>query len=397
MLCLFLAAGGLLFFAVTARDPLASERALFAACAAAAGVTAMAGVYLHAAMLAGDGDPRAAIFWRAAFAGPQWASAAVALLGLALAFGAAPRLGGSAARAARIGGAVLALAGTAVTGHSAAAGWMWWPVAALHLVAAGFWLGSLAPLIRALVVLAPADAAALLRRFSHAAVPAVAALALAGLALALERLDTASDFVTTDYGCLVLAKIAGAALLVGLAALNKLRLTPAVGDGPAGAARRLRLSIGAEFVLMAGVVGLAATLAHTAPHVGHVHEGHDPHARHRHHGHGEKVPEGVTLRLEAGERVATIEIYPARRGRNTLTASFATRAGAGLAPLEASLELSLPAAGIEPFVVKLSPLGQGKFAADIAELAIAGRWQLRVDALVSDFEKAIFRGEIEVK
>lgn len=141
---------------------------------------------------------------------------------------------------------------------------------------------------------------------------------------------------------------------------------------------------------MAGVVGIAALLAHTDPHAGHDHS-HD-------HDHGSPpAPGGATMRLESGERVAAVEIYPARPGRNALTVAFATRAGAPLAPLEAVLELALPAAGIEPFSIKLAPLGQGKFAADISELALAGRWQIRLDALITDFEKAIFRGEVEIK
>lgn len=397
MLGLFVAAGGLLFFAAVARTPHALERRWMSAAAAVAALAGVAGVYLHGAALAGDGDPRSALFWRAVFAGPQWASATAALSGLAVAFLAAPHLGAARARFVRMGGALLALAGTAVTGHSAAAGWMWWPVAALHLVAAGFWLGSLPPLLRALMALRPADGAALLQRFSRVAAPTVAALALAGLALALERLDTLSDLLVTDYGRLVLAKIAGAILLVALAAVNKLRLTPAIAAGASGAAARLRFSIAAELALMAGVVGLAAALAHTDPHAGHVHEGHDRHAHHRHHGPGERQAEGVTLRLEAGERIAAVEIYPARRGRNTLTASFATRAGGALAPLEASLELALPAAGVGPFGIKLAPLGQGKFTAEIAEFALVGRWRIRLDALVGEFEKVIFRGEVEIR
>jgi hypothetical protein len=31
------------------------------------------------------------------------------------------------------------------------------------------------------------------------------------------------------------------------------------------------------------------------------------------------------------------------------------------------------------------------------DAALPGRWQLRIDALVSDFEKAIFRGEAEIR
>src|SRR6185503_823043 len=188
-----------------------------------------------------------------------------------------------------------------------------------------------------------------------------------------------------------LAKIAGAALLVAIAARNKIVLTPALARGEARAARRLRRAIGAELVLMAGVISLAALLAHTNPHAGHAPE----------HDHGTHTPApaiaALTLQLETGERVAVVEVSPGKPGRNTIAVAFTTRGGAAFVPLEASAELALPSAGIEGLSVKLAPLGGGKFAADTSELAVPGRWQLRIDALISDFKKAIFRGEIEIR
>ena len=147
--------------------------------------------------------------------------------------------------------------------------------------------------------------------------PAVTLLAAAGAALALQRLDSLGDLFVTDYGALVLAKIAGAALLVAIAACNKLWLTPAIARAAVGSARRLRLAIAAELALMAGVVAIAATLAHTDPHAGH----------HRLHDDSRPPATGIRLRLESGERVAAVDIHPGRPGRNTLTVTFAMRDG----------------------------------------------------------------------
>jgi copper transport protein len=381
ILFLFLAAGGLLFAALVGggryRTPAHSGLA------ALAGITAATGVALHGATLTGGLAPGEAAFWSIALATPQATSAGATLLGLGLAFVLAPRLSGAGDRAAAILGAAVALGAAGVTGHSAAAGWVWWAVAAAHVLAGGFWLGSLPPLLRSLRACAIADAAALLQRFSRVAVPAVVLLLLAGGALALQRMHGLEDVLVTDYGGLVLLKIAGAALLIAIAALNKFALTPAVAHAARGAARRLRLAIGAELALMAGVVAVAATLAHTDPHAGHRHPADAP-------------ASAVMLRLESGERIAAVELHPAKPGRNALSVTFRKRDGTKLAPLEATLELALPGR-IEGFSVKLSPLGDGKFAGDIAELAVAGRWQLRIDALVTDFEKAIFRAEIEIR
>jgi len=386
---LFVAAGGLLFGATTRRggEPIPHR----GGAAAIAAITAPLVVFLHGAVVTGASDPTAAGFWTAAAATPQARSALAALIGLGLAFVVAPRAGAPARRFLAPAGAILALAATGITGHSAAAGFAWWPAAALHLVAAGFWFGSLPSLIGALRAPPSAETALLLQRFSQTAVVAVVILVVAGLALALQRVATADDFVTTDYGRLVLAKIVGALLLLGLAAYNKLRITPRVVAGHTQAAWRLRRAAALELVLMTAVVAVAALLAHTDPHAGHTHD-HHAHAAHRH-----DAGSAITLTLQSGERVATVEIHPAKPGRNTLTVRFAMRTGDTFAPLEASIELSLPSAGVEAFVVKLSPLTPGHFAVEITEIALPGRWQVRIDALITDFEKAIFRGEAEIK
>jgi copper transport protein len=379
ILFLFLAAGGLLFAALVGGGR--SWTPARSGLAALAGITALTGVALHGATLTGGLALGDAAFWSIALATPQATSVGATLLGLGLAFVLAPRLAGASGRVAAILGAAVALGAAGVTGHSAAAGWMWWAVAAVHVLAAGFWIGSLPPLLNALRAASLADAAALVQRFSRVAVPAVMLLALAGGALALQRMHGLEDLLVTDYGGLVLLKIAGAALLIAVAALNKFALTPAVARAAPRAARRLRLAIGAELALMAGVVAVAAALAHTDPHAGHPADAPAP---------------AVTLRLESGERIAAVELHPAKPGRNALSVTFRKRDGTKLAPLEATLELALPGR-IEGFVIKLSPIGDGKFAGDIAELAVAGRWQLRIDALVTDFEKAIFRAEIEIR
>jgi copper transport protein len=387
LLLLFVAAGGLMFRALARPPPVADMQ--LGRVAAAAAATALLGAYLHAAMLAGGGDPSSAAFWRAVRASPQTHSALASLGGLALAFAFAPRLGRGTGLVLGLVGAAIALAASGVSGHSAAAGAAWWPVAALHLVAAGYWFGSLPPLLRAVRRLSPGAAAPVLIRFSRVAVAAVAILVLAGAAMALQRLDNLEALTGSDYGLLILAKIAGAACLLALAGWNKLRLTPGLADSSPVAGRHLRVSIGAEVLIMGLVVAIAAVLAHTDPRAG----GESGHNHHHH----PPAPGGITLRIETGGRTATIEIRPAKPGRNTVTAAFAGADGAPLAALEATLELALPAAGIEPFTIKLARSGEGRFAGDVAELALPGRWRLRLDALISDFEKAIFRGEVEIR
>ena len=63
---------------------------------------------------------------------------------------------------------------------------------------------------------------------------------------------------------------------------------------------------------------------------------------------------------------------------------------------EATLTLSLPERGIEPMErdAKLGP--DGYWHVRNVELPFAGRWHVRIDALVSDFEKVTLEADLEV-
>ena len=75
---------------------------------------------------------------------------------------------------------------------------------------------------------------------------AVACLLLAGVMLAALQVRTPAALIATDYGRLLLLKLALVALLLGLGALNRLVLTPALerrAEAASGcAARSVRIS-----------------------------------------------------------------------------------------------------------------------------------------------------------
>jgi copper resistance protein D len=64
----------------------------------------------------------------------------------------------------------------------------------------------------------------------------------------------------TTYGHLLLVKLAGFAALMGLGALNKWRLGPAVGRGDPRATAAFRRSLKTEYILIAGVLSVTAIL-----------------------------------------------------------------------------------------------------------------------------------------
>ncbi|WP_147127542.1 CopD family protein [Shimia ponticola] len=129
----------------------------------------------------------------------------------------------------------------------------------LHLLAAAFWVGALAPLRRA--ALSP-DGAGVLHHFGTVAAFAVAILILAGTALAYLLSGSLAALFGTAYGLGLLLKVAIVAALLGLAALNKVRFVPALRAEKPGAERTLRRSISWE--MLAVVLNLLATATITS-------------------------------------------------------------------------------------------------------------------------------------
>lgn len=125
-------------------------------------------------------------------------------------------------------------------------------VDALHLLAAGTWLGGLAVL--AVVSRRPAaDRAAATRAFSGIAVPAFAVLLLTGVANGLLRLG--GPEIAGGYGALVVAKL-GLALAILAVAAAGLRARRAAAGGA---------QLGIELTLGSCALVLAAILVETAP------------------------------------------------------------------------------------------------------------------------------------
>ena len=132
------------------------------------------------------------------------------------------------------------------------------PLLALHLWVVAFWFGALWPLYR-VTRLEPPMAAVIVDRFSRLAIWMVPAIALAGLVLAVAIVPR-WEALRTPYGLLLSGKLLGFVLLMGLAALNKLRLGPALAQGSQTAGSALRSSLVVEFVLIATVLAVTATM-----------------------------------------------------------------------------------------------------------------------------------------
>ena len=132
-----------------------------------------------------------------------------------------------------------------------------------HLLGLAFWVGVFAPLHR----LAGSDtraAGALAAEFSAWAVRVVPALAAAGVALFVILTADPLAALGTPYGQLLAVKLALFTLLLGLAALNRYRLTPALQTRTLRAGANLRRSIRLEALVVLAILATTATLTTVA-------------------------------------------------------------------------------------------------------------------------------------
>ena len=65
-------------------------------------------------------------------------------------------------------------------------------------------------------------------------------------------------------------------------------------------------------------------------------------------------------------------------------------------PLEVVLVLANPAAGIEPIRRSALHAGENLWRIDDLRIPVAGRWTLRVEILISDFDKLVLDEEVDL-
>jgi copper resistance protein D len=130
----------------------------------------------------------------------------------------------------------------------------------VHLWCGAFWLGALWPLLQVARDGDGAQTAAVAARFGKIALYLVAALIAVGALLLYRLLGSVSALWISAYGRMLSLKLLLVIVLLSAAALNKLRLTPRLAAGDAGAGVRLRRSIGAEMLVGGSILLVTAAL-----------------------------------------------------------------------------------------------------------------------------------------
>ncbi len=166
----------------------------------------------------------------------------------------------------------LALALLGLTSHAAAAGsshyeYLRAAIDALHLLAAGFWIGGLAVLVPELLprIRDTARLVALLRLFSRWGVVSVAILVAAGTANAVVILDVPGMQWSRSYATWLAVKIVLAGLMAALALTNRFGVLPALARGDKDAADTIPLTVLAELGAALLILLIVDYLGITAP------------------------------------------------------------------------------------------------------------------------------------
>jgi copper transport protein len=278
----------------------------------------------------------------------------------------------------------LAIAGVglslAASGHASTAPppWLTRPMVFLHGVGVAFWVGALAPLV-AMAWQAEQGLLPVLHRFSRLAIVVVGVLMLTGLGLAIIQLGSFRALVETRYGLILSIKLVLVAVLLGLAALNRLRLTPALAADP-GNVRPLVRSILAECAVAAAILAVVAGWRFTPP----------PRAL----AVAATVP--LAIHLHTDSAMLQVLISPAAIGTDSFAMQLLDGDGSPLAAKETALILSLPERGIEPLERKATLGPDGTWHVREVPMPFSGRWHMRIEALVTDFRKIALEDDFEV-
>ncbi len=272
--------------------------------------------------------------------------------------------------------------------------WLLFPSDVLHVAAMSVWAGGLA----ALVLLLPVATRGLdrdedrstiltdsLLKFSAIALVCVALIAATGTIQSIIEVNSFTAFVDTAFGRAVLIKIVLFLVLVGLGAINRRRIIPAlVGrrdrkESPGGAGVRVRNNLRLEVVLVTIVLAVTAALVSYPP----------PST-------GTTGP--VSGSVMAGPDLLEYTVDPARTGSNEVHVYlFDNETGAPVEIEAFELSFSLPDSDIAPIEADVRKSGPGHYVAPAAQLAVKGDWEAQVAIRLSKFNEVLAGFEVPVR
>jgi copper transport protein len=274
----------------------------------------------------------------------------------------------------------------AASGHASAAEPQWLMRSAVfaHATSVAVWIGALFPLTFALKRGGEAGVV-MLQRFSRGILPVVILLLTSGVVLAVVQVRKVEALWTTDYGVVLSIKLGLLVALFVAAAVNRAFLTAPAVDRLAAievakASRPLRLSILLEILLVIAILMTVANWRFTPP----------PRALQL------AARQAVATGLMSDKAMVEVSIFPATTGPVKVTVTPMAHGTGDLTIKELSIILSNPAAGIEPIRKQAGIDGDGDYVVDGLRLPVPGRWHIRVEILISDFEITAPEGDVTI-
>jgi copper transport protein len=261
-------------------------------------------------------------------------------------------------------GAVVALAlGAHDTGLSPR--WLFIPLEVVHLLAVGAWVGGLA----VLALTARRARLDAVRHFSVLALRVVVVVAVTGIWQGLAQVSSRAALTRTDYGRVLAVKAAVFLVVLGLAAMARLRLLPRASAQPGGTPGGLRRLLAVEASGGAAVVLVAALLANTVPA-------------------GEVLAAASAARVRGGPQSQQLQAGPLRLqlglepgtvGRNLLQVHVTDPQGRpvdGLARID--LTIADQAGRAAPATLSAARVAPAAYRAVTDAFALAGTWRVGV-------------------
>ena len=379
---LFLGIGGV-FFSVFASHRAVAPSGLRASLMALLGLGILAGIVglgaqgLDALGLS-LGSVASGDVWRTGLSTSFGRTAILAILACTLAMGA---LRASALRVRRALASVAMLGpglALAATGHASAADpqILMRPLVFLHASAIAWWAGALLPMA---AMLHAGRGRAALVRFSTMAPFVFGILLLSGAVIAVVQLGSVAALWTTGYGFILAAKLLAVALVLVIAVHNRFALTKPVALGDERATNRLVRSIAAELALVLIVFSLAAGWRFTPP----------PRSLDR------ALPP-VEVHLHGEKAMAELIVTPHSTGAARVEIEPLDGDGVPFKPMEVSVAFTPADGTMEPIRMAAEPGSDGRWQASVPGLVGGRSWKVEVDLLISDFEKAMLQGKVDL-
>jgi len=270
--------------------------------------------------------------------------------------------------------AVCLLPTISAAGHARTSGSVAVAADVAHLSAASVWVGGLAFTVFALLR-AGEDRWPLAARavpvFSRLAVLSVATLVLAGALRGYEEVKAWHGLWDTNYGLLLLAKVALVLPLLALGAYNNRYAVPRLRKQIASIVeqRRFLRATGAELAIMAVIVGVTSVLVTEPPAKASI-----------------KPPKLFNTTAPIGNLEVNMTLEPARTGPNVIHLYFFTQAGVPANTAEAKLSATLPSRNLGPLRIPLQRIVPSHYTIPGAVFPQPGDWLLTIEARLGEFE-----------